>query len=100
MLKIKEYKSRKNKRITFEIYVEQSDGLCVGEMGGRPRATSSNLYEYNPSGVMRDAQTGEMNYCRLSFVFSGNQVVVRENRCDDFHGTRCNFEGKYIRVKR
>ena len=99
ILKIKETKTGKRTRIKFEIHIGQSDSPCVGEMDGNLKFVSSNLYEYNPDRPSHDS-AGELNYCRLSFVFSGNNVVVREDACEDFHGARCNFEGKYTRVKR
>ncbi|MGB7069374.1 MAG: hypothetical protein WBD22_07750 [Pyrinomonadaceae bacterium] len=99
IIKIKETKAGKRRRIKFEIHIGQSDYPCVGEMTGSLKFVSSNLYEYNPDRPSR-GRADELNYCRLSFVFSGNNVVVRENACEDFHGARCNFEGKYTRVKR
>jgi len=96
VLKIRETGTGSRRRITFTLRVEQSNYPCVGEIDGRLKVVSSNLYEYNPNRPFRDANGG-LNYCRLTFAFSGKQVVVRENDCEDFHGARCNFEGKYVK---
>ena len=98
VLNIKESGTGKNKRITFEIHVEQSEYPCIGEMSGKLTIISSSFYEYTPSGLSKTS-TGELNFCRLSFAFNKNEVVVRETSCEDFHGARCNFEGSFTKVK-
>ncbi len=99
VLEITKIKDDKNKAINFKLRIEQSDYPCVGEISGKAKWVSLNLFEYNSNRPSRDSETKELNYCRLTFVFSGNSLIVRESDCGDFHGARCNFEGKFTRVK-
>ncbi len=99
IVKITELKGDKNKTINFKLEVEQTDYPCVGEISGKAKWVLSNLFEYNSNRPIRDSETKELNYCRLTFVFSGNSLIVRESDCEVFHGARCNFEGEFTRVK-
>jgi hypothetical protein len=72
---------------------------CVGEMKGRAKWIAKNIAEYNGDFNERDAD-GEAIGCRLTFVFTGNTITIREGDCNDFHGAMCNFEGKYSRPAR
>ena len=69
---------------------------CVGEMQGKARWVSENIAEYNGDFNERNAD-GEAAGCRLTFIFSGNSITIREGDCNDYHGAMCNFEGKYSR---
>lgn len=69
---------------------------CVGELDGRARWISANIAEYNSDFSERNDE-GEPIGCRLTFIFSGNTITIRENDCNGFHGVMCNFEGKYLR---
>ena len=99
ILKVKEIKKGKKKILSFDLRVEQSEYPCVGEFSGKAQQLSKNLFEYNSNMLERSSETNELIYCRLTFAFSGNKVIVRENGCEDFHGARCNFEGEFIRLK-
>lgn len=74
--------------------------MCIGEMKGKAKWVSENIAEYNGDFNERD-EDGEVISCRLTFIFSGNTITIREGDCNDYHGAMCNFEGKYSRpVKR
>ncbi len=83
--------------ISFNIRVGNSGStlasFCVGELKGKAKWVAFNTAEYNE----RDKQTSEAVRCRLTLVFSGNRIVVRETHCDHYHGVACQFEGSYIR---
>ena len=70
---------------------------CVGEFEGKAKWVSKNMAEYNGDFNQRDSD-GEVIGCRLSFVFSGNTITIRETDCNDYQGAMCNFEGKYSRA--
>lgn len=70
--------------------------MCVGEMSGKAKWISENIAEFNADFNERNSD-GEAVACRLTFVFSGNTINIRETDCNDYHGAMCNFEGKYSR---
>ncbi len=72
---------------------------CIGEFKGKAKWVSKNMAEYNGDFDQRDSD-GEVIGCRLSFVFSGNSITIRETDCNDYHGAMCNFEGKYSRTRK
>lgn len=83
------------KAIRFDLLIGNPPPyLCVGELKGNARWISETTAEYNPSF------TAKPDSCRLTFIFSGNQVIIRETNCDKYHGVSCNFEGTYIRSNR
>ncbi len=100
VLTIVENKKTKKKTIQFKLGVNQIDAPCVGEITGKAKQISTNVFEYNSNSQERDTGTNERIFCRLTFIFSGNTVTVRENDCSDFHGARCSFEGDYKRTNR
>lgn len=69
---------------------------CVGEFKGKAKWVSKNMAEYN-GDFNEKGSDGEAIGCRLSFVFSGTTITIRETDCRDYHGAMCNFEGKYRR---
>jgi len=69
---------------------------CVGEIQGKAKWISENIAEYNGDFNERKSD-GEAVGCRLTFIFSGNTITIREGDCNDYHGAMCNFEGKYSR---
>jgi hypothetical protein len=95
VIKIKEVRKRKQKSLSFDVQIGQPETTCVGGFSGKARQLSSNLFEYNSSD---SADTYSM-YCRLTFSFAGNKIILREAGCDDFHGARCSFDGEYTRSK-
>ena len=94
----KEIGKGKNRVINFEIYAAGAVvGTCVGHFNGKAKWIAANIAEYNGDFNATKKDTGEPISCRLTFVFSGNQVSVRETNCDEYHGMECNFEGTYKR---
>ncbi len=99
-LVITEIKRGKTSYIKFKLNVGRTGKTyaeyCVGEFEGKATWQSKNIAEYNADFNERNSD-GEAVGCRLTFVFSGNSVTIRETDCNDYHGVMCNFEGKYSR---
>jgi|GEM_PF-5433773 len=91
----KEVGSGKSKRLNFYVSIAGAQrGTCIGDHRGKAKWIESNVAEYN--GDFNEVNSdGEAVGCRLTFVFAGNRVTVRETNCNDFHGVSCQFEGKY-----
>ncbi len=70
---------------------------CTGELDGRAKWITANIAELNSDFRELDAD-GERIGCRLTFIFTGNTITIRESDCNDYHGVMCNFEGKYFRL--
>jgi hypothetical protein len=96
-IKITEIKKGKTKLLKFAIWVAGAvRGTCIGDFEGIAKWESSNTAEYN--GDFNEVNSeGEAIGCRLTFIFSGNSIIVREHECNDFHGASCGFEGTYKR---
>lgn len=86
--------------VTFKLNVGRTGKslieYCVGELNGKAKWIAENVAEYNGDFNERDSE-GQAIGCRLTFVFTGNTITIRESDCNDFHGAMCNFEGKYSR---
>ncbi len=61
---------------------------CVGQFKGQAKWINSSNAEFN-------GDFNDKSGCRLTFSFSGNQIIVRERGCDEYHGASCSFEGTY-----
>ncbi len=72
-------------RFEFSIAVGTSDG-CTGELDGVATITGN-----------RKARFSIENCEEITFRFSNQTLEVVEKGCDEFHGVRCNFAGKYTR---
>jgi hypothetical protein len=77
----------------FKIGIGSRNPACVGEFSNRADWISTNVAEYRFG--MNDSHT-----CRLIFVFSGNELIVRECDCGNFHGASCSFEATYSSKKK
>jgi hypothetical protein len=66
--------------------------MCIGNLKGKAKWLEENIAEYNS-----DFKQGS---CRLTFIFSGDRVIVRETNCGEEHGASCSFEGTFIRTRR
>jgi hypothetical protein len=75
----------------FRIGIGSRNPACVGEFSNRANWIAPNVAEYRFG-------RNDHHACRLVFIFSGNDLIVRECACDDFHGASCNFEGIYTRL--
>ena len=75
----------------FKIGIGSLSPACVGEFSNRANWIAPNVAEYRFGMNDRHA-------CRLIFIFSGNDLIIRECACYDFHGASCNFEGTYTRL--
>lgn len=84
--------------LNFQISVLGSKkASCVGTFKGKAVWIDTNVAEFNSNYNETDNDTGETISCRLTFTFSGNRVIVREDDCGDYHGVSCNFEGTFAR---
>ncbi len=101
-LKITEIKRGKISFVRFELNVGRKGksygDYCVGEFKDEANWQSENIAEYNTDFNKRSSE-GEAISCRLTFVFVGNTITIRETDCNDYHGVMCNFEGKYSRLE-
>lgn len=75
-------------------------GFCIGELSGIAQEISSNTFEYNTDFNEKDSKNGEAISCRLTFIFSDSDIIVRETNCNEEHGVACNFEGKFSRFQK
>ena len=83
----------KTKTLRFAIKVfGRREAPCLGELKGQAKWVDINTAEYNG-----DFNSETAAGCRLTFIFSGNRVIIREHECDDFHGASCDFEGTFRR---
>ncbi len=83
----KDLGSAKSRRLSFYVLISGAQrGTCMGEHRGTAKWLSSSVAEYDSSAAG----------CRLTFMFSGRRVMVRETNCDDSHGVVCQFEGTYV----
>ena len=73
---------------------------CLGSFKGVAKWIDANVAEYNRDYDQRNPDTGEAESCRLTFIFSGNGVIVREDDCGSYHGVSCEFEGTYVKRSR
>lgn len=76
-----------SKSLSFQIEVGMPG--CVGDLSGKAKWISETVAEYQ-------SKNNEL-YCRLTFIFNGKRVTVKENGCEEAHGASCNFEGTYTR---
>lgn len=84
--------------LNFEISISNvTHPPCLGGLKGRAKWTDANVAEYNRDFTEIDSETGETASCRLTFIFSGSRVIVRENDCGSNHGVSCDFDGTYVR---
>ncbi|WP_041429481.1 hypothetical protein [Synechococcus sp. PCC 7502] len=89
---IREGKKSKQRAIDFNLSVGNPPPyLCIGKLDGYAQWITANIAEYNVGF------NTESDSCRLTFIFSSNQLIVRETNCDAHHGVSCNFEGLYSR---
>jgi hypothetical protein len=94
----REVKRGKTKVLNFEISIAGATrGTCIGGLKGKAKWIDANVAEFNGDFNDRDLETGEAIGCRITFVFSGNRVILREDDCNDFHGVSCQFEGTFKR---
>jgi len=77
----------------FKIGIGSRNPACVGEFSDRAHWIATNVAEYRFG--MDDSHA-----CRMIFVFSGNDLIVRECGCGNFHGAACSFEATYTRSPR
>jgi hypothetical protein len=83
----------KTKTLNFAIKVYgRTEAPCLGDLKGKAKWIDANTAEYN--GDLESAKTPG---CRITFIFSGKRVLIREHDCNDFHGASCDFEGTYRR---
>jgi len=91
----------KTKVLNFEVSISNiRHPPCIGSFKGRAKWVDTNVAEYNGDYNERNPETGEAESCRLTFIFSGNRVIVREADCGIHHGVSCQFEGTYQRGSR
>ncbi len=88
----REVKRGKTKVLNFEVFVAgATTGTCIGDMKGKAKWIDTNVAEYENS-----PEDPENPICRLTFIFSKNRVLVREeDSCKFYHGASCQFEGTY-----
>jgi len=97
----REVQRGKTKVLNFEISISNiRHPPCLGSFKGQAKWVDTNVAEYNRDYNERNPETGEAESCRLTFIFSGNRVIVRENDCGMYHGVSCEFEGTYVRKSR
>ena len=91
----KEVGNGKSKRLNFYVSIGGARwGTCIGDHRGKAKWIDANIAEYN--GDFNEVNSdGAAVGCRLTFVFAGNRVTIRETNCDDYHGAMCQFEGIY-----
>lgn len=77
--------------LTFTMGIGSRNPACVGQFSNRAYWIAANVAEYKPA--VKDTHS-----CRLIFVFSGNDLIVRECDCGNFHGASCTFAGSYRRL--
>ena len=96
-----EVKQGNTKVLKFQISISNiQHPPCLGSFEGVAKWIDANVAEYNRNFDERDPETGEAEPCRLTFIFSGNRVIVREDDCGMYHGISCEFEGTYVRKSR
>ncbi len=94
----REVKRGKTKILNFEISIAGATrGTCIGGLKGKAKWIDANVAEFNGDFNERNPETGEAIGCRITFVFSGSRVILREDDCNDFHGVSCQFEGTFKR---
>lgn len=72
------------------VHLDKDDGACTGELKGTLLLTSSTAGIYREGG----------DPCMMSFRFSGNSVVIKEDQgCGAHRGLDCSFDGTYARKK-
>lgn len=76
----------------FKIGVGSRTPACVGDFINRANWIAANVAEYR-------FDMDDTHACRLIFVFSGSDLIVKECECSNFHGASCNFEGTYTKVR-
>lgn len=76
----------------FRIGIGSRNPACIGELDGRADWIAPNVAEYQIGGDSGDA-------CLLIFVFSGNELIIREYYCSG-HGASCDFNNTYRRIAR
>ncbi len=94
----REVKRGKTKILNFEISIAgATKGTCIGGLKGKAKWIDAKVAEFNGDFNERDPETDEAIGCRITFVFSGNRIILREDDCNDFHGVSCQFEGTFKR---
>ena len=72
------------------MHLDKNNGECNGELKGELILTSTTTAVYRQSG----------DPCIMSFKFSGNTVVVKEDQgCGAHRGLDCSFDGTFTRKK-
>lgn len=78
--------SPKAGELLFFIHFEENKGECIGEIKGTAKITGENTAEYYQPG----------NPCRLSFLFTGKKLEIKElDGCGSFRDIYCFFNGSY-----
>ncbi len=89
----RDIRSGKTKTLRFAIKVfGRKEAPCLGELKGQAKWVDIHTAEYN-GDLNSETAVG----CRLTFIFSGNRVIIREHECSDFHGASCDFKGTFRR---
>ena len=88
----REVKLGKTNILNFAVFVAgAATGTCIGDMKGKATWIDLNVAEYENS-----PEEPENPICRLTFIFSKNLVLVREeDSCKFYHGAACQFEVMY-----
>ena len=73
----------------FFIHFSKQNGGCTGELKGKAEFVSASKAVY----------TDKSGPCRIEFIFSNNNVSIREEGCGSYRGITCFFEGKYLKKK-
>lgn len=84
----------KGGHFSFAIAVKGTKAApCRGYFEGVAEFETETLAEYNRD--FNETVAGEAVSCRLTFIFNGRTVTVREHECSGSHGAACGFEGVY-----
>jgi len=76
--------------ILFFIHFEKDNGECTGELKGEATFHGTKTAIYRANG----------NPCVLEFVFSANNVSLKEmEACGSYRDIKCFFDGSYVKRK-
>lgn len=74
----------------FFIHFEKNNSTCIGELKGEMKLKDAKSAVYTANG----------DPCIIDFIFSGNEIEVKEQgSCGNHRGIKCFFNDSYIRKK-
>lgn len=77
------------KGFLFFIHFSKENGGCTGELKGKAEFVAANKARY----------TDKSGPCKINFIFTAQNVSIKEEGCGSYRGITCFFEGTYLKKK-